>query len=52
VIHAIDPANERSLNLARRLGSSYLRDAVLPEPLNVPVQVWGQTRDDWLGRRS
>ena len=52
VIHAIDPANERSLNLARRLGSSYLRDAVLPEPLNVSVEVWGQSRDDWVGRRS
>ena len=52
VIHAIDPANERSLNLARRLGSEFLRDATLPEPLSVPVQVWGQSRDDWLGRRS
>ena len=52
VIHAIDPANERSLNVARRLGSSYLRDAVLPEPLSVSVQVWGQSRDAWRSRRS
>jgi RimJ/RimL family protein N-acetyltransferase len=52
VIHAIDPANERSLSLARRLGSSYMRDAVLPDPLNVSVQIWGQTRDDWRALRS
>ena len=30
VIHAIDPANTRSANVARRLGSAHLRDAVLP----------------------
>ncbi len=50
VIHAIDSANERSLSVARRLGSSHLRDAVLPDPLNVPVQIWGQTRSQWLAR--
>ncbi len=50
VIHAIDPANERSLSVARRLGSSHLRDAVLPDPFNVPVQIWGQSRSQWLAR--
>ena len=50
VIHAIDPANERSLSVARRLGSVYLRDDALPEPLNVSVQIWGQSRDAWRAR--
>ena len=52
VIHAISPANERSLSVARRLGSTYLRDAVLPEPLNVPVQIWGQSREAWNATAS
>lgn len=51
VIHAIDPVNERSLAVARRLGATHLRDAVLPDPLNVPVQIWGQSADAWLARR-
>jgi RimJ/RimL family protein N-acetyltransferase len=50
VIHAIDAENVRSANVARRLGSTYLRDAILPDPLNVGVQIWGQSRDDWLSR--
>lgn len=50
IIHAIDPTNTRSLNVARRLGSEHLRDDVLPDPLNVPVQIWGQTRERWLAR--
>jgi RimJ/RimL family protein N-acetyltransferase len=51
VIHDIAPANARSANVARRLGSSHLRDAVLPDPLNVPVQIWGQSRESWLSRK-
>lgn len=51
VIHAIDPVNTRSQNVARRLGSRVLRDAVLPPPLDVPVAIWGQTRDEWRSRR-
>ncbi len=51
VIHAIDPANSRSSNVARKLGSAHLRDAVLPDPLNVPVQIWGQTRESWRSRK-
>ena len=50
VIHAIDPTNIRSSNVARRLGATHLRDAILPEPLNVAVQIWGQSREDWLAR--
>ena len=51
VIHAIDSTNVRSISVAQRLGSTYLRDAVLPDPLNVPVQIWGQTRETWQSRK-
>lgn len=52
VIHCIDATHVRSQALARRLGSAHLRNAVLPAPLDSPVQVWGQTRARWLARRS
>jgi RimJ/RimL family protein N-acetyltransferase len=52
VTHAIIPGNVRSQNLARRLGARILRDGVLPEPINERVEVWGQTREDWLARRG
>jgi RimJ/RimL family protein N-acetyltransferase len=50
VIHAIHPANERSRRVAERLGSTLLRRATLPDPLNVPVDIWGQTRGEWRSR--
>jgi len=50
VIHAIDATNLRSQNVARRLGSKLLRQAVLPDPLNVPIDIWGQTREEWQTR--
>ncbi len=50
VIHCIDPGNINSQNVARRLGSSILRHAVLPPPLNDSVDVWGQTREQWRAR--
>ena len=52
VIHNIDPLNENSLKVARRLGAGFLREATLPAPLNLPVQVWGQTRGQWTARRA
>ena len=51
VIHAIDPANVRSQAVARRLGSEVLRHEVLPPPLDVPVEIWGQRREAWRARR-
>lgn len=51
VIHTIDVDNVNSQAVAKRLGSRVLRQAVLPPPLNLPVEVWGQSRDEWLGRR-
>jgi RimJ/RimL family protein N-acetyltransferase len=50
VVHCIDPANEPSQRVAARLGARILRKARSPAPLNWQVDVWGQTRDEWLAR--
>ncbi|MDX2236656.1 MAG: GNAT family N-acetyltransferase [Hyphomonadaceae bacterium] len=52
VIHCIEPSNTASIAVARRLGSTHLRDAVLPAPISIAVQCWGQTRDQWRARVS
>lgn len=52
VIHTIDPGNVASQAVARRLGSTILRQAVLPPPLNESVDVWGQSREQWRARRA
>ncbi|WP_425481443.1 GNAT family N-acetyltransferase [Luteimonas suaedae] len=52
VIHCIDPDNVPSQKLAERLGSRKLRVGGLPAPFeDVPVDVWGQTREQWRARR-
>lgn len=52
VIHCIDRANVRSVRLAERLGSYRQRENVrLPAPFDALVDVYGQTRDEWLERR-
>lgn len=51
VIHTIEPANVNSQRVAQRLGSTILRQAALPAPINAPVDVWGQSREAWLARR-
>lgn len=51
VIHTIEPANVNSQKVAQRLGSRILRQAVLPAPMSVAVDCWGQSRDEWLARR-
>ena len=51
MIHTIEEANVNSQAVAKRLGSRILRQAVLPAPLNVPVDCWGQSREEWLARR-
>ena len=51
VIHTIDPQNANSRTVAAKLGSTYLRMDRLPEPHHEkPVEVWGQTRAQWLTR--
>ena len=52
VIHCIDPANLPSQALARRLGSRNLRPGKLPPPFEkATIDIWGQSREEWLTRR-
>ena len=50
VIHCIDPKNAPSIALAERLGSRRLRTALLPPPIDVEVDIYGQTREEWRAR--
>ena len=53
VIHTIEPANRASQGVARKLGSTILRQAAMPAPYEDMVcDVWGQTREQWLARRA
>ncbi len=52
VIHCIDPDNAPSQAVARRLGSTNLRRGELPKPYDgVPIDIWGQTREQWRARQ-
>jgi RimJ/RimL family protein N-acetyltransferase len=50
VIHAIDMANVRSQGVAQRLGSRFLREDRIPPPFDLPIQIWGQSREEWFAR--
>jgi RimJ/RimL family protein N-acetyltransferase len=51
VIHCIDPDNEGSARVAARLGSALRGMGNMPAPYDDhPVQIWGQTRDQWESR--
>jgi RimJ/RimL family protein N-acetyltransferase len=51
VIHTIDAQNAASQKVARRLGSTLLRQDRLPVPYDEkPIDVWGQTRQQWKAR--
>ena len=53
VIHCIAPANTPSARVAERLGSTRRGSAWLPAPYDgEPVDIWGQTREQWRARRS
>lgn len=52
VIHTIVPENANSQAVAKRLGSTILRDGWLPAPLNIATVVWGQTKEQWMARRG
>ena len=53
VIHSIDPANLPSQALAQRLGSVNRGPGKLPPPLEAyPIEIWGQTREQWRARRA
>ena len=52
VIHCIDPENANSQAVAKKLGSTLLRRTRLPAPFDhMEVDVWGQSRDQWMARR-
>jgi RimJ/RimL family protein N-acetyltransferase len=51
VIHVIDPANVASQAVARKLGSRNRGRGQLPAPYSdIVIDVWGQTRSEWLAR--
>jgi RimJ/RimL family protein N-acetyltransferase len=43
VIHLIDPRNQRSIALARRLGAERQGTTTMPPPFNIEIDVYGQT---------
>ena len=52
VIHSIDPANVASQVVAHKLGSRNLGPGSLPPPFqDSPVDIWGQSREEWRARR-
>jgi RimJ/RimL family protein N-acetyltransferase len=52
VIHCIDPDNLASQNVARRLGSELRGRGRMPAPYDdLPVDIWGQSREAWRARR-
>lgn len=52
VIHSIAPENRASQRVAEKLGSRNLGPGKLPAPFGEDrVDLWGQTREEWLGRR-
>ncbi|WP_242890358.1 GNAT family N-acetyltransferase [Stenotrophomonas maltophilia] len=51
VIHTIAENNDNSRAVARKLGSTLLRMGELPPPYNdKPMQIWGQSREQWRQR--
>lgn len=53
VIHTIDPENVASQKVAERLGSYNQGPTRLPPPFDhLPVDAWGQTREEWVARRA
>ena len=53
VIHCIDPDNVASQGVARRLGSTNRGPGRMPPPFqDYPIDIWGQSREQWRARRS
>ena len=51
VIHCIDPRNDGSVGVARKLGSRKLGRVPMPPPYEtVEMDAWGQTREEWRAR--
>jgi RimJ/RimL family protein N-acetyltransferase len=53
IIHTIDVENVASQVVARKLGARNRGRGQLPPPYeHIVIDVWGQTRADWLARRA
>jgi len=53
VIHPISPQNLASQAVARKLGSRNRGPGRLPPPLHeIPVDIWGQSRDQWRAQHG
>jgi len=53
VIHSIHPDNHASQKLAQRLGSRNRGRGRLPPPSeDIPIEIWAQSREEWLARRA
>ena len=53
IIHSIAPGNHSSQQVARKLGSQNRGAGRLPPPFaDSPVDIWGQTRGEWIARRA
>jgi RimJ/RimL family protein N-acetyltransferase len=51
IIHSIAPQNLPSQRVAEKLGSRRLGPGQLPPPFaNHPIDLWGQTREEWRSR--
>ena len=51
IIHSIAPQNLPSQRVAEKLGSRRLGPGQLPPPFaNDPIDLWGQTREEWRSR--
>ncbi|MGF6709860.1 RimJ/RimL family protein N-acetyltransferase [Luteibacter sp. W1I16] len=52
VIHSISPQNLASIGVAKKLGSTWQGPGALPPPFEDDiVDLWGQTREQWIARR-
>jgi RimJ/RimL family protein N-acetyltransferase len=52
VIHAIDARNAASQAVARKLGAELKGLGHLPAPIDIDVEIWGQSCAAWRARRT